>query len=188
MALAMGAPATAQVLDIQPDGSVVTYAGPAVHSDTGAAPLISEPVYAAVAPRAAPQDVAEAIRASSERHGVSPSLLEAVAWQESRFRQEAVSPKGARGVMQLMPQTARDLGADPSNLAANIDAGAAYLARMIRQFDGDLTRALAAYNAGPGAVVRFGGVPPYAETRLYVSSILETLARASLDGRAGARP
>jgi len=185
-AVALAAPAAAQVLDVQPDGSVVTYAGPALYSDAGVRPLSSQPEVQAMTPREAPPEVAQAIVASSERHGVSAGLLAAVAWQESRFRQSAVSPKGARGVMQLMPETARRLGADSADLTANVDGGAAYLAQMMRLFDGDLTRALAAYNAGPGAVRRFGGVPPYAETRAYVASILESLAQASLGGRMGA--
>ena len=79
-----------------------------------------------------------------------------------------------------MPATARTLGADAADLTANVDAGAAYLARMLRQFNGDPSLALAAYNAGPDAVSRFGGVPPYAETRAYVRSILQNLARARL--------
>jgi soluble lytic murein transglycosylase-like protein len=173
------------VLDIQDDGSVVTYSGPAIYSDTGVRPLLPTAADQFHAPpRAVPAAVAEAIRASSERHGLSSSLLAAVAWQESRFHQTAVSPKGALGVMQLMPATARLLGADAHDLSANVDAGAAYLVQMIRRFDGDLPRALAAYNAGPEAVARFGGVPPYAETRAYVGSILANLARTSL----GARP
>jgi soluble lytic murein transglycosylase-like protein len=82
--------------------------------------------------------------------------------------------------MQLMPDTARSLGADARDMASNIDGGAAYLARMMRMFDGDISRALAAYNAGPGAVIKFGGIPPYSETQGYVRSIMDNLARASL--------
>ena len=174
-------PSHAQVLDIRPDNSIVTYSGPAIYSDTGVQSLLPAPAAVlASRPGIAPPDVATAIRASSERHGVNHALLEAVAWQESHFRQDAVSPKGARGVMQLMPATARTLGADAADLTANVDAGAAYLARMLRQFNGDPSLALAAYNAGPDAVSRFGGVPPYAETRAYVRSILQNLARARL--------
>lgn len=172
VAAALAGPATAQVLEIRPDGGVVTYSGPAQYSDAGVRPLIQPAVIAIPASRAPPAEVAAAIQASSQRHGVSADLIQAVAWQESRYRQTAVSPKGARGVMQLMPRTARDLGADAHDLAANIDGGAAYLAQMMRQFGGDLPRVLAAYNAGPAAVARFGGIPPYAETRAYVSAIL----------------
>ncbi len=170
--------AAAQVLEIGDDGLVTTYAGPALYSDSGVTSLTPRPARAS--PREAPAEVAQAIRVSSERHGLSSSLLEAVAWQESRFHQGAVSPKGARGIMQLMPDTARSLGADAHDMASNIDGGAAYLARMMRMFDGDIGRALAAYNAGPGAVIKFGGIPPYSETQGYVRSIMDNLARVSL--------
>ncbi len=123
------------------------------------------------------------------RHRLSPHLVEAVAWQESRFNPAAVSPKGARGLMQLMPATARELGADPDDLAANADGGAAYLSRMLERFDDDMRLALAAYNAGPGAVERHGGVPPYAETRAYVDAVMDRLAAVGLDPQtSGTRP
>lgn len=89
----------------------------------------------------------------------------------------AVSPKGARGVMQLMPGTARALGIDARDTIANIDGGADYLSRMMRRFDGDLVKTLAAYNAGPEAVDRYGGLPPYAETANYVRAILRRLGQ-----------
>ena len=101
-----------------------------------------------------------------------------MAWQESRLHQEAVSPKGARGVMQLMPQTAHDLGVNAASLDGNINGGAAYLAQMMQRFDGDIIKSLAAYNAGPEAVARYGGVPPYRETQDYVNAILGRLAAA----------
>ncbi|HWM61070.1 MAG TPA: lytic transglycosylase domain-containing protein, partial [Rhizomicrobium sp.] len=86
------------------------------------------------------------------------------------------SPKGARGVMQLMPGTARGLGVNAGDLSANVDDGAAYLAQMLDRFDGDIIKSLAAYNAGPEAVTRYGGVPPYPETQAYVSAVLGRLA------------
>jgi soluble lytic murein transglycosylase-like protein len=112
----------------------------------------------------------------------APALVEAVAWQESRYNQMAVSPKGALGVMQLLPSTASDLGVDPSDLRGNIEGGVAYLAQQLRRYGGDLRLALAAYNAGPGAVDRHRGVPPYAETQTYVRAILARLASASAAG------
>lgn len=164
--------AGAQVLSIGDDGSVTTYAGPQVFTSQGATP-IAPPVGAVSAPT--PTEVAAAILDSSTRHAVPAPIVEAVAWQESRFNQAAISPKGARGVMQLMPGTASTLGVDPADLRGNIDGGVAYLAEQLRRF-GDLRLALAAYNAGPNAVVRYGDVPPYAETQAYVRAIMARLA------------
>ena len=109
---------------------------------------------------------------AARRHGIDPGLLRAVAWAESRGRNDAVSPKGALGIMQLMPGTAAELGVDPRDPIANIDGGAAYLARQLATFH-DVPLALAAYNAGPGAVIRYRGVPPYRETQNYVGTIMQ---------------
>jgi soluble lytic murein transglycosylase-like protein len=103
-------------------------------------------------------------------------MVEAVAWRESRFNPRAVSPKGAMGVMQLMPATAKALGVDPRDAGANIEGGAAYLAQLLNAFGGDLTLALAAYNAGPDAVRQYAGVPPFPETKAFVDAILNRLA------------
>lgn len=172
--------AGAQVLSIGDDGAVTTYAGPAVFTTDGVtaiAPPEPTPLY-----RAAPEDVVRLIHESAGRYAVPAAVVEAVAWQESRFNHAAVSPKGARGVMQLLPKTASDLGVDPGDLKGNIDGGAAYLAQQLRRYGGDLRLALAAYNAGPGAVDRYGGVPPYAETQTYVRAILARVAAASSTG------
>lgn len=183
LAVAFGGSAAAQVLEIGDDGSVTTHAAPAVYSAPGEAPApILTPGSATITPirrTAGPQlPVPEAIWAAADRSGVSPRVLEAIAWQESRFNPNAISPKGAVGVMQLMPDTARALGVDPFDVGANIEGGAAYFAGLLRQFNGDLTLALAAYNAGPGAVRRYAGVPPFRETRAYVDAILSRLAGA----------
>jgi soluble lytic murein transglycosylase-like protein len=111
--------------------------------------------------------------AAARRYGLSETLVTAVAWTESRFRQGAVSPAGALGVMQLMPDTARDMQvANPLDPVQNIHGGTRYLRMMLDRFNNNLELALAAYNAGPRAVQRYGGVPPYAETRNYVRKIM----------------
>jgi hypothetical protein len=110
---------------------------------------------------------------AARRHGLDPALVLAVVGVESAFRPDAVSPKGAQGLMQLMPATAASLGvADPFDAAANLDGGAKHLQDLVERYHGDLNKALAAYNAGAGAVDRHGGVPPYAETRAYVGKVL----------------
>src|SRR5262245_22769450 len=103
------------------------------------------------------------------RQGVDPTLAVKLAYQESRFNPEARSKAGALGVMQLMPGTARDLGVDPDDVAQNIRGGITYLKQQLTRFGGDQRLALAAYNAGPGAVQKHGGVPPYTETKTYVA-------------------
>ena len=112
----------------------------------------------------------------ARRFDLSPSLIEAMVWQESRWRADAVSPVGARGLAQLMPGTARDLGVDPRDPFANLEGGARYLRAQLDRFDGDLEKALAAYNAGPGRVMRAGGVPRIRETQVYVASIMGRLS------------
>lgn len=112
----------------------------------------------------------------AEKYDLSPALLEAVVWQESRWRADAVSPAGARGLAQLMPGTARQLGVNPDDPSANLEGGARYLRAQLDAFGGDLEKALAAYNAGPARVVRSGGVPAITETRLYVAAILARLS------------
>jgi hypothetical protein len=117
--------------------------------------------------------VAAAVEAAARRHGVDPSFALAIAQRESAFRQTAVSPKGARGGMQLMPGTARRYGADPRKLEQNIDAGVRYLRDLAELFAGDPVLVAAAYNAGEGAVLKHGRkVPPYRETQTYVPLVL----------------
>jgi len=108
----------------------------------------------------------------SRESGVPTNLINAVIMQESGFNEKARSKAGAIGLMQLMPNTARDLGVDPHDSLDNLRGGATYLSQQLSQFNGNLALALAAYNAGPTAVVKYGGVPPYSETRGYVASIM----------------
>lgn len=136
-------------------------------------PLRAEPA----APNPAPAQWQGHIATLAARYDLSPSLLEALVWQESRWNPEATSPKGARGLAQLMPATARQLGVDPRDPSANLEGGARYLRQQIDAFGGDLEKALAAYNAGPGRVARAGGVPDIPETRGYVASIMARLAQ-----------
>jgi soluble lytic murein transglycosylase-like protein len=107
------------------------------------------------------------------RHDMDPALLKAVVQTESGFSQDAVSSKGAKGLMQLMDETASQLGVvDPFDPAQNIDGGARFLNQLLERYDGDVVSALAAYNAGPGAVDRWGGVPPYQETQNFTARVL----------------
>jgi soluble lytic murein transglycosylase-like protein len=118
------------------------------------------------------------ITAAAKKHGIDPALLAGLVKQESGFNPTAGSPAGARGLTQLMPGTAAGLGVtnvlDPIQ---NLDGGAKYLRQQLDAFGGDVTRALAAYNAGPGAVQRYGGVPPYAETQNYVRIVQANAAQ-----------
>jgi soluble lytic murein transglycosylase-like protein len=119
------------------------------------------------------QQIQTLIDAAANKYGISPTLLQAVAQKESGYDANAVSSAGALGVMQLMPGTDRDMGVtDPFDPAQNIDAGAKYLAQQLHTFGGDAALALAAYDAGPGTVQKYNGIPPFAETQDYVSSIL----------------
>ena len=112
------------------------------------------------------------VQEAAQLHQVSPDLVKSIIAVESEFDQWAVSSKGARGLMQLMPATARRLGvADSFDARQNIFAGTQYLRMMLDEFGGDVDLALAAYNAGPGAVTRYGGIPPYRETRGYVEKV-----------------
>ena len=118
-------------------------------------------------------DLAQMIHKASEKYHVDPKLVSAVAEVESGGRQDAVSPAGAVGVMQLMPETAAGLGVNPYNAAENVEGGAKYLGELMDTFGGDVKKAVAAYNAGPNAVKAYGGVPPYAETQDYVNRVLD---------------
>jgi cell wall-associated NlpC family hydrolase len=138
-----------------------------------AASATSSPAMAA-----APAAYRSLFQQAGTRYGVSPDLLAAVAQTESAFNPRAVSSAGARGLMQIMPATARTLGVDPNNPAQAVDGAARLLAQNLRSF-GSTTLALAAYNAGPGAVTRYHGVPPYAETRSYITKVLAAAGRSA---------
>lgn len=192
LTVAIAAPANAQVIELAPDGAAAVWTGPVVSSSSGRRPIAPPPPPQRAAltatPTVAPAAVAEAIHAAAARRQLSAKLIAAVAWQESRLNPKAVSPRGALGVMQLRPGTAAGLGVDPTDLRANVDGGAAYLGQLLQQFDGDLVLALAAYDAGPEAVRRFGGVPPYPETRAYVAAVLDRLAQMEIGRQARPEP
>jgi soluble lytic murein transglycosylase-like protein len=139
----------------------------------GAAPVGAPVAAAATGGAGGPVPYAAEIEAAAARHGVDPALLKALIRQESGFDPSARSPAGAAGLTQLMPGTAASLGVtDPLDPAQAIEGGAKYLRQQLDRFGGDERLALAAYNAGPGAVQRHGGVPPYAETQAYVTKVL----------------
>jgi soluble lytic murein transglycosylase-like protein len=120
-------------------------------------------------------DLDATVAEASQKYGVDQKLLRAVIGQESSGKQSAVSPKGATGLMQLMPGTAKALGVDPSDPYQNIMGGTRYLKEQIDSFGGDVPLALAAYNAGPNAVKKHGGIPPYKETKNYLRKIGEAM-------------
>jgi len=124
------------------------------------------------------------IELASQTHKLSPDLVKAVIHAESRFQPKAVSHRGARGRMQLMPATAGELGVDdPFDAWQNIEGGTRYLGQLVRRFEGDINLALAAYHAGATTVQRYGGVPPYRETRRYVKRVLTLYRRYDADFR-----
>ena len=122
-----------------------------------------------------PPSAEELVTAAANRHGLPADFVRSVVAAESGFRANAVSSKGAIGLMQLMPATAREYGADPHDLQQNVEAGTQYLRDLLWKYRNDknqVSRALAAYNAGPGAVDRYHGIPPYRETLAYVERVL----------------
>jgi soluble lytic murein transglycosylase-like protein len=125
------------------------------------------------------RSVHEMVTRAALNNGLPPAIVHSVARAESAYQTNAVSPKGAIGVMQLMPGTAASLKADPNDPEQNIEAGARYLRELLERYDGDSVKALAAYNAGPGAVDKYNGVPPYRETITYVDRVLKNYVTLS---------
>jgi soluble lytic murein transglycosylase-like protein len=135
-----------------------------------AAPPAAPPV---VPPVAAPLDPLQLADAAADKYGLPRALVRSVMKAESGFQPHVVSPKGAIGLMQLMPGTAEQLGVDPHDPVQNVDAGTRYLRDLLVRYDSGLFHALAAYNAGPAAVDRYNGVPPYRETIGYIRRIVK---------------
>ena len=142
---------------------------------TPAVALTAEASVMAMAPLPTPLELADA---AADRYGLPRALVRSVMAAESGFQPSAISPKGAIGLMQLMPGTAQDLGADPHDPAQNVDAGTRYLRDLLEKYNYGLRHALAAYNAGPGAVDKYNGIPPYRETIDYISRIEKKLKAA----------
>jgi soluble lytic murein transglycosylase-like protein len=132
-------------------------------------------------------DIAQMVREVSARYHVDPELIEAVVETESHGNPSAVSNRGAQGLMQLIPETAFQMGVkNPLDPQQNLDGGVRYLQMLLQRYNGDLDKALAAYNAGPGAVDRAGGVPRFRETRAYVQKVTNSYYRPGSDRLAGA--
>lgn len=170
-------PVHAQVLTVGDDGTATmqctAYQNP-------------HPRVSSAVPQPVPAAYAAMIERAAARVDVSPALLDALARQESNYNPAAVSRKGAIGIMQLMPATAKALNLNPNDPAQNILGGALVLRQALNAFGGQIDLALAAYNAGQGAVAKYGGIPPYAETRAYVRQNLDKLARVSDSSRSRA--
>jgi soluble lytic murein transglycosylase-like protein len=149
------------------------------------APAALAPAQPLVPVIQAPAALDQMVQQTAEKHNVDPALVRAVISTESNWNASALSSKGAQGLMQLVPGTARQLGVgnafDP---AQNVDGGVRYLGMLLQRYNGDLKLALAAYNAGPSIVDRFGGVPNYRETRNYVEKVTSTYFRPGSDRHA----
>ncbi len=185
--IALAVPARADVLEIGAGGEARWLNGPAGVVDEPAADafevdgdtaLLADRGLTALLPYhpAVPAFYAAKVAELSARYDLSPALIEALVWQESRWRAAALSPVGARGLAQLMPGTARDLGVDPDDPFANLEGGARYLRQQLDRFDGNVEKALAAYNAGPGRVMAANGIPAIRETQNYVASVMGRLS------------
>nr|WP_246034549.1 lytic transglycosylase domain-containing protein [Qipengyuania marisflavi] len=195
------APARADVLEINADGARWVAGGdaalplampaaetlPVVLTEVPADVIVPDGIVANTAQHAmgVPDNYRAKVAELAARFDLSPTLIEALVWQESRWNAGAVSPVGARGLAQLMPGTARDLGVDADDPFANLEGGARYLRAQLDRFDGNLEKALAAYNAGPGRVERAGGVPRIRETQHYVAAIMGRLSDHSRADQSG---
>ena len=170
------------------DRGVIEVGAPGAADDAETAPDVPAVALTTIDAPFVPAAFQASLARAAESARLSPTLLAALVWQESRWHPAALSPKGARGLTQLMPGTARALAVDPADAASNLAGGARYLRAMLDMFDGNVERALAAYNAGPGRVLRATGLPAIAETRAYVSSIIDRLGATGATVLQGVKP
>jgi soluble lytic murein transglycosylase-like protein len=175
--------AQAEVFELAGNGDFVQISRPAWRPEPVTVPDASGAQIVATSQMPTPPagSVRQHIQQAAAQYGISSDLVDAVAWQESRYNPRARSSAGAIGVMQLMPGTARTLGVtNPHDVRQNVAGGAAYLRAQLERFGNNVPLALAAYNAGPGAVMKYGGIPPYRETQNYVRQIMRRLSATSL--------
>lgn len=185
---------TAEIASFEPDDTTaVAPAQPSVQSPPATQPVAANPPVASVAPAlTAPvhANLDQVVSEASSRHRLDPDFVNSVIKAESNFQSRAVSRKGARGLMQLMPGTASQLGVtDSFDPQANVEGGTAYLSQLLDQYHDDPIKALAAYNAGPQRVEQYHGLPPYMETRAYVARIVRDFnakKRAQMKAQIGA--
>lgn len=187
MLLLAGSRAGAAVYEVNSDGTIDRI-------DAGAATLaMTAPSPRRIGQAAGKASAARAVTfrpmivSAAARYDVSPALVDAIAHTESRYDPAAISRAGAAGIMQLMPGTARQLGVDARDPAANIVGGTAYIRYLLNRFDGDVVCTIAAYNAGPAAVSKRKCIPDYRETLAYVGHVLDRLAAATNDNGAAPR-
>jgi len=175
---------TDQIASIEPDTSLPPQAPPP------AARPVERPPRPEVAgnPKPSAFDLEATVRSASQKHLIDPDLIHSIIRRESGGKSTAVSRKGAQGLMQIMPGTAAQLGLkDAFDGGANVEAGTRYFNELLTRYNGDMVRALAAYNAGPKRVDHYRGVPPYRETRSYVASIVRDFNRKKLAARKAAK-
>jgi len=183
LALLLPAAAHADVLQVDSAGAHWVAGGNPAAGQAAGPPLAQGPAVSnaiiadpAASAQGVPTVYSAKVQELAARYDLSPALIEAVVWQESRWQAGARSPVGARGLAQLMPGTAQQLGVNADDPMANLEGGARYLREQLDRFGGDLEKALAAYNAGPNRVSQADGVPKIRETQQYVASVIGRLA------------
>ena len=154
-----------------PAATVVGFENEEIAAAPTAAPVATSAPSVAAVPQ--PLTTKELVTQAAKLAGLPPALVHSIAKAESAYQIKALSNKGAIGVMQLMPATAAALHADPHDVKQNVEAGAMYLRELLLKYDGTVSKAVAAYNAGPGAVDKYHGVPPYRETINYVNRVIQ---------------